>query len=125
MQNSSLAFPDRVKLPDEILCRIIEIATTIMVTATIKDKRIKTILSKVVRPSVQIGCRIDCRLTRLPTFISLDMRRMSSDDQDGLTLIFLVAKRTGAKGGRTIVRCWMTPEGSESFIGVFEASEAQ
>jgi hypothetical protein len=45
-QNSSLAFPDRVKLPDEILCRIMEMATTIMVTATIRDKRIKSILSQ-------------------------------------------------------------------------------
>jgi hypothetical protein len=47
MEESPLQIPDRVKLPDEILCRIIEIATTIMVTVTIRDNGIKTILSQV------------------------------------------------------------------------------
>jgi hypothetical protein len=73
MEKSSLAIPDRIKLPNEIRCRIIEIATTTPATAT--DNRNKTILHKFVRLSVQIGCRIDCRLTRLPIFNSLDMRR--------------------------------------------------
>jgi hypothetical protein len=45
IEKSSLAIPDRIKLPDELLCRIIEIATTIMATVTIRDNRIKTILS--------------------------------------------------------------------------------
>jgi hypothetical protein len=56
MENSSLAFLDRVKPPDEILCRIIEMATTIMVTATITDSRSKIISSKIVRLAVQVGC---------------------------------------------------------------------
>jgi hypothetical protein len=46
-ETSSLTIPDRIKLPDEIPCRIIEIETTIMVTITIRDNRIKTILSQV------------------------------------------------------------------------------
>jgi hypothetical protein len=82
MEKASLAIPDRIKLPNEIRCRIIEIATTI--AAMIRDNRIKTILYKFVRLTVQVGCRIDCRLTRLPIFVSLDMRRTGSDDQDGL-----------------------------------------
>jgi hypothetical protein len=44
-ENSSLPVPVRIKLPAELLCRIFEIATTIMATITIRDKRIKTILS--------------------------------------------------------------------------------
>jgi hypothetical protein len=45
MEKSSLAIPDRIKLPNEILCRIIEIAKRI--AATIRDNRIKNILYKV------------------------------------------------------------------------------
>ena len=44
---SSLAIVVRIKLPDEIPCRINEIETTIMVTVTITDNRISTILSQV------------------------------------------------------------------------------
>jgi len=51
-----LAIPDRISLLNEIRCRIVEIAMRI--AATIRDKRIKTILYKFVRLTVQIGCRI-------------------------------------------------------------------
>jgi hypothetical protein len=82
MGNFSLAIPEPAKLPNELWHRGTEIATAI--AATIMDNRIKTILYKLVRLTVQIGCMIDRRLTRLPIFISLDMRRTRSGDQDRL-----------------------------------------
>jgi hypothetical protein len=72
---------DPVKLPNESRLRILKTAITI--AATVTDNRIKAILCKFVRLIVQIGCRIDPPLTRLPIFISLDMRRTRSGDQDG------------------------------------------
>jgi hypothetical protein len=68
METSSLPIPDRIKLPDEVLCRIIEIETRIMATVTIGNNRSKIILSKVVRLIVQLGCRISCRLDTLADF---------------------------------------------------------
>lgn len=47
MAESSFAIPDRIKLPDGLLCRIIEIATMIMATVMIGDNRITTILLQV------------------------------------------------------------------------------
>ena len=72
-EKSPLTISERVKLPKESRFRTLGIATTI--AATITDNRIKAILCKFVRLIVQIGCRIDPPLTRLPIFISLDMRR--------------------------------------------------
>ena len=51
---SSLAIPEPAKIPDEVWN--IKIATTIPTMVT--DNRIKTILYKFVRLTVQIGCRI-------------------------------------------------------------------
>ena len=68
--------------PNQIRCRTRGIATRI--AATIKDSRNKTILYKVVRLTVQIGCMTDCDPTWLPIFISLNMRLTRSDDRNGL-----------------------------------------
>ena len=56
MEESPLAISDRIKLPTEIWCRNIEIATAIATGMT--DNRIKTIWYKFVRLTVQIGCMI-------------------------------------------------------------------
>jgi hypothetical protein len=82
MEKSSLVIPERVNPPNPMRFRIREMATRM--AATITDKKIKTIFYKFVRLTAQIGCITDCRLTRWPIFISLDLRRMSSDDQDKL-----------------------------------------
>jgi hypothetical protein len=54
VRSFALAIPIRIELPNEY--RLIEIATTI--AAKITDKRIKTILYKLVRLIAPIGCMI-------------------------------------------------------------------
>ena len=56
MEKSSLAIPERVHAPGAMRLLILGFATTIAATTT--DNRIKTILSTVVRLTVQVGCRI-------------------------------------------------------------------
>jgi len=82
MKKSSLATTEPVMVPNQIRCRTLGIATTI--AATIRDNRNKNIVYKVVRLTVQIGCRIVCRLTRLPIFVSLDRRRTRQREKDTL-----------------------------------------
>jgi hypothetical protein len=67
--NFPLTISERMELPNESRPRIIELAITI--AATITENKI-TILYKLVRLTVQIGCRIDFRLTGLPIFFSLE-----------------------------------------------------
>ena len=62
-EKSPLTILEPVKLPNESRFRTLGIATTI--AATITDNRNKTILYKLVRLAVQIGCRIDCHLDTL------------------------------------------------------------
>jgi hypothetical protein len=63
MEKSPLAIPDRIKPPNPMRFRVLAITTTI--AATITDNRNKTILYKLVRLAVQIGCRINCHLDTL------------------------------------------------------------
>jgi hypothetical protein len=108
-------------------CRIIEIATTIMVTVTIRDSRIKTILSKVVRLIVQVGCKIDCCLDTLAGirpfgYTTIEIRRSGR-----LFVVFLVRRtasvRSSSHNAPKVRGGWMTPVGQGSVVGVFEAPE--
>jgi hypothetical protein len=72
MKKSPRGIPKRLEPVNAIRCRIFGIVTTIAARTT--DNRRKTILHELVRFTIPIGCRIDCRLARLPRFNSLDMR---------------------------------------------------
>ena len=82
LEESFRTTPERVHPPDAMRFRILGMATRI--AATITDKRNKAILYIKL---YGLPCRLDagslCRLTRLTIFISLNMRRTRSGDQDG------------------------------------------
>jgi hypothetical protein len=109
-------FPEEVHAPGAMRFLILGLVTTIAVRIT--DNRIKTILYNFVRLNVQIGCRIDCRLTRC-RYSSLSI----CDERDnGKRTVYVTLLRENRTMGsieeppRTEVRGgWMTQEGLESF----------
>jgi hypothetical protein len=121
MQNSSLAFPDRIKLPNEIRFRIIEIATTI--AATITDNRKKPYCTSWcgVRCSLDAGTTVVYTLARIHVF-GYATNELGWSGRP--SAIFLVAHRTcSIKELAPKFVAAGSQEGWESFIGVFEATE--